>query len=182
MVHNKQQSVGPELEGLPISELVNVIRHNMDSDLAKIAISRLCDNLRIEYPEYRFRRNFIVSELESRLREGILENRAVVIAFLENESKNRSLWKWRIHFAEIAGTGAVLSNMLSSIKSPVTGMWRAHKSLKEPLYLEPFGKGSRLWTCLSQVWEGSSVKLTYFGHTNDQLRHLVSVHVPIQFP
>jgi hypothetical protein len=182
MIYSTQQYVEPSIVRMPISDLVDVIQHNLNSGLARMAINRMYEILQAEYPEYRYQRNFSFSDLESQLREGIRENRPVVVAFLENETKTSTLWKWRIHFIEIAGAGAVISNMLSSIKSPDIGTWRARSSLKEPLYLEPFGRDSRLWSCLSKPWEGSSVRLAFFGHTNDHRRHLVSVRIPTQFP
>jgi hypothetical protein len=138
--------------------------------------------LHAEFPEYRYQRNFSFGDLELQLHKGIRENSPVVAAFIENEAKNPALWKWRIHFVEIAGIGTTISDVLSSIKSPDIGTWRAHSSLKEPLFLEPFGRGSRLWSCLSKPWEGSSVTLAFFGHTNDPARRLVSVRTPTQFP
>jgi hypothetical protein len=182
MIYNTQQSVEPSIDRMPISELVNIIRQNMNSGLARMAINRIYEILHAEYPEYRYHRNFCFSDLESQLREGIPENKPVVVVFLENETTSSTLWKWRIHFAEIAGTAATISDMLSNIKSPDIGSWRAHSSFKEPLCLEPFGRGSRLWSCLSTPWEGSSVNLAFFGHTNDHPRRLVSVHTPTQFP
>ena len=182
MIYNMRQSVGPAIDRMPISDLVDVIRQNLNSGLARMAINRMYEILHAEFPEYRYQRNFSFGDLELQLHKGIRENSPVVVAFIENESKSPNLWKWRIHFVEIAGAGAVISNMLSSIKSPDIGTWRAHGSLKEPLYLEPFGRGSRLWSCLSKPWEGSSVTLAFFGHTNDHPRRLVSVRTPTLFP
>jgi hypothetical protein len=182
MFYNAQQSVGPAIERMPINDLVEVIRHNLNSGLARMAINRIYEILHAEFPEYRYQRNFSFGDLELQLHKGIRENSPVVVAFIENETKSPNLWKWRIHFIEIAGAGAVISNILSSIKSPDIGTWRAHGCLKEPLYLEPFGRGSRLWSCLSKPWEGCNVTLAFFGHTNDHRRHLVSVHIPTQFP
>ena len=182
MIYDTQQSVGPAIDRMPISDLVDVIRQNLNSGLARMAINRIYEILHAEFPEYRYQRNFSFGDLELQLHKGIRENSPVVVAFIENESKSPKLWKWRIHFVEIAGAGAVISDMLSSIKSPDIGTWRTHGSLKEPLYLEPFGRGSRLWSRLSKPWEGSSVTLAFFGHTNDHPRRLVSVRIPAQFP
>jgi hypothetical protein len=182
MDYNTLQSIEPSIDRMPISDLVDVIRQNLNSGLARMAINRMYEILHAEYPEYRYQRNFNFGDLELQLRKGIRENSPVVAAFIEYETKSSNLWKWRIHFVEIGGAGAVISNMLSSIKSPDIGTWRAHRSLKEPLYLEPFGRGSRLWSCSSKPWEGSSVSLAFFGHTQDPRRHLVSVRTPALFP
>ncbi len=163
---------------MPINDLLDVIRQNIDGEPARMAIDRIYDILRGDFPECRYQANCDVVDLESQLREGIREKSPVVVAFLEDESRRPNLWKWRIHFVEIAGAGAVISNMLSSIKSPHIGTWRARGSLKEPLYLEPFGRGSRMWSCLSKPWQGSSVTLAFFGHTRDPRRRLVSVRIP----
>jgi hypothetical protein len=182
MIYNTRQSVGSEIDRMPISELAGVIRQNLNSGLARMAINRICEILQAEFPGYRYQSNFSFGDLELQLRKGIHENSPVVAAFIEDKSKNLNLWKWRIHFVEIAGAGAVISDMLSSIKSPEIGTWRSHNNLKEPLYLEPFGRGSRLWSRLGRPWEGSSVTLAFFGHTNDHRRRLVSVRMPEQFP
>ncbi|MGD0516698.1 MAG: hypothetical protein ABSA26_04115 [Thermoguttaceae bacterium] len=182
MFYNAQQSVGPAIDGMQISDLVDVIRQNLNSGLARMAINSIYEIIHAEFPEYRYQHNFSFGDLESQLLKGIRENSPIVAAFIENESKSHNLWKWRIHFVEIAGVGAVISDMLSSITSPDIGTRRAHSSLKEPLYLEPFGRGSRLWSCLSKPWEGSSVSLAFFGHTNDHRRRLVSVRTPTQYP
>jgi hypothetical protein len=182
MKHDTQQAATPTIDKMLISDLADVIRHNFNSGLARMAINRIYEILHAEFPEYRYQRNFNFADLELLLRKGIRENSPVVTAFIENETKTPALWKWRIHFVEIGGAGAVISNMLSSIKSPDIGTWRAHSSLKEPLYLEPFGRGSRLWSCLSKPWEGSSVTLAFFGHTYDHRRRLVSVRTPLLLP
>jgi hypothetical protein len=182
MIYNMRQSAGPAVDRMPIGDLVKIIRQNLNSGLARMAINRMYEILHAEFPEYRYGRNLCFGDLELQLHKGIRENSPVVMAFIENESKSPKLWKWRIHFAEIAGAGAVISDMLSSIKSPDIGTWRAHCSLKEPLHLEPFGRGSRLWSRSSKPWEGSSVTLAFFGHTNDHPRRLVSVRTPAQFP
>jgi hypothetical protein len=182
MTYNTQQSIGPAIDKMPISDLVDVIRQNLNSGLARMAINRIYEMLHAEFPEYRYQRNFSFGDLEIQLRKGIRENIPVVVAFIEDETKSPKLWKWRVHFIEIAGAGAVISNMLSSVKSPDIGTWRAQSSLKEPLYLEPFGRGSRLWSCLSKPWEGGSVTLAFFGHTQDLRRHLVSVRTPTLYP
>jgi hypothetical protein len=182
MINDKRQSVLPALDGMAISDLVEVIRHNLNSGLARMAINRIYDALHAKFPEYRYQRNFSFGDLELQLRKGIAENGPVVAAFIENQSKGPNLWKWRIHFVEIAGAGAVICNMLSSVKSPDMGTWRSHRILKEPLYLEPFGRGSRLWSCSGRPWEGGSVTLAFFGHTNDRRRRLVTVRTPLLFP
>jgi hypothetical protein len=182
MSYNTQQYVEPAIDRMPISDLVDVIRQNLNSCLAKMAINRMYEILHSEFPEYRYQRNFSFDDLEFQLLKGIRENSPVVVTLIENESKSPNLWKWRIHFVEIAGAGAVISDMLSSIKSPDIGTWRTHRSFKEPLYLEPFGRGSRLWSCVSKPWECSSVTLAFFGHTNDYQRRLVSVRTPPLFP
>jgi len=182
MIYNTRQSFEPAIGGTPISDLVDVIRQNLNSGLARMAINQMYEILHSEFPEYRYQRNFSFGDLEIQLLKGISENTPVVATFIENETKSPNIWKWRIHFIEIAGAGAVISNMLSSIKSPDIGTRRAQSSFKEPLYLEPFGRGSRLWSCLSKPWEGSSVTLAFFGHTQDHRRRLVSVRIPTQFP
>jgi hypothetical protein len=182
MIHNTRQSTEPAIHSMPISGLVDVIRQNMNSGLARMAINRIYEILHAEYPQYRYQHNFNYGDLEIHLLKGIREKSPVVAAFIEDECKSPGLWKWRVHFVEIAGAGAVISNMLSSIQSPDIGTWRAQSTLKEPLYLEPFGKDSRLWSCLSKPWEGSSATLAFFGHTNDLRRHLVSVRTPTLFP
>ncbi len=182
MIFNAQQSVEPAIDRMPISDLVDVIRQNLNSGLARMAIKRMYEILHSEFPEYRYQHNFGFGDLEFQLLKGIRENSPVVAAFIENETKNLNLWKLRIHFVEIAGASATISDMLSSIKSPDIGTWRTHSSFKEPLYLEPFGRGSRLWSCLSKPWEGSSVTLAFFGHTQDPRRRLVSVRTPTQYP
>jgi hypothetical protein len=182
MFNGTLQLVEPTMREMTIPDLVDVVRHNLNSGLARMAINRIYDILHAEYPEHRYQHGFCFNELESMLRKGIRENSPVVAAFLEDESKKPDLWKWRIHFIEIAGAGAVISNILSCISSPIIGTWRSNGSLKETLFLEPFGRGSRLWSCLSKPWEGSSVKLAFFGHTADYPRRLVSVRIPAQFP
>jgi hypothetical protein len=182
MINDTKQFIEPVKDGMGISELVDVIRQNLNSGLARIALNRIHEILHAEYPEYRYQHNFSFGDLELQLLKGIRENVPVVVAFIENETKSSNLWKWRINFVEIAGAGAVISNMLSNIKSPDIGTWRAQRSLKEPLYLEPFGRGSRLWSCLSKPWEGGSVTLAFFGHTQDPQRRLVSVRTPTLFP
>jgi hypothetical protein len=182
MIYVTRQSVESAIDGMQISDLVDVIRKNLNSGLARMAIKQIYEILHSEFPEYRYQRSFSFGDLELRLHKGIYENSPVIVAFIENESKTPAVWKWRIHFVEIAGAGAEIYNMLSSIKSPDIGMWRTQNSLKEPLYLEPFGRGSRLWACLNKPWESTSVMLTFFGHTCDHHRRLVSVHTPVLFP
>jgi hypothetical protein len=180
MSRHMQQSVAPT--EAPIRTLVDIVRQNLNSGMAKMAINQLYGVFQVEFPEHRYQHNFRFADLEFQLLKGIREKSPVVAAFIEDESKTATLWKWRVHFVEIAGFGAVISDMLSSIKSPHIGTWRSHSSLKEPLYLEPFGGGSRLWSCLSKPWDGSNVTLAFFGHTHDCPRRLVSVHIPTQFP
>jgi len=180
--HEMRQPSEPTIDGLSISGLVDVVRQNLNGDLAKKAVDGIYEILHTEYPDYRYQSNFSIGDLATQLREGIREKYPVVVAFLENETKSPALWKWRIHFAEIGGAGAVISDTLVKIKSPDIGTWRAHSSLKQPVYLEPFGRASRLWSCLSKPWQGSGVTLAFFGHTSDPRRRLVSVRTPPLFP
>ena len=182
MMNYMQPSIGPSIGRMSIPELVGMIRNNLNSGLSGIATNRIYEILQNEYPEYRYQKNFNYGDLELQLLKGIQENSPVVLAFIENETKSPNYWKWRTHFVEIAGSGAVISNLLSSIKSPAMGTWRSHSSLKEPLYLNPFATGSRVWSYLSKPWEGCSVTLAFFGHAHDQTQNLVSVRLPVQFP
>jgi hypothetical protein len=121
MTYNTQQSVEPSVDRMPISEVVDVIRKYLNSGLTRMAINRMYEILHSEFPAYRYQHNFSFGDLEFQLLKGIRENSPVVAAFIENETKSSNLWKWRIHFVEIAGSGAVISNMLSSVKSPDIG-------------------------------------------------------------
>lgn len=121
-----QTPAGPAIDKMPINDLVDVIRRNLHGNPAKSALYRIYEILHGEFPEYRCQANFSLGDLEAQLHEGIRENSPVVVAFLEKETKIPALWKWRIHFAEIAGAGATISDMLSSIKSPEIGTQRSH--------------------------------------------------------
>jgi hypothetical protein len=172
----------PAIDRMAIGDLVDVIRRNSNGYPASMAIDRIYEILQLDYPGDRFQPNFDLADLESQLRQGIRDNSPVVVAFIEDQTRTPTLWKWRIHFVEIAGAGAVISDLLYSIKSPDIGTCRAHSGLKEPLYMEPFDRASRLWTCSSKPWQDSSVTLAFFGHTRDSRRRLVSVRIPVQYP
>jgi hypothetical protein len=178
--HTTRLSSEPTTDRMQISELVGLIRKDLHGNQSKKALNRIYELLMEEFPGDRYQPNFDIGDLENLLHEGLRENSPVVAAFLENKTKNPALWKWRIHFAEIGGASATISDMLASIKSPDIGTWRAHNSLKQPLQLEPFGRASRLWSCSSKPWQGCSISLSFFGHSNDNHRRLVSVRTPVQ--
>ena len=64
MIYNTQQSVEPAIDRMPISDLVDVIRQNLNSGLARMAINRMYEILHAEFPEYRYQHNFSFSDLE----------------------------------------------------------------------------------------------------------------------
>jgi hypothetical protein len=62
-----QQSVESAIDGMQISNLVDVIRQNLNIGLAKMAINRIYEILHAEFPEYQYQRNFSFNDLELHL-------------------------------------------------------------------------------------------------------------------
>jgi hypothetical protein len=164
-----------------IRHLVEFIRQTPHRGSVKAAVKRICGELAREFPAERYETNATEGLLESQLVEKVRQRGAVVVAFVEKQTLDKSLCSWTVHLAEIAGVGAKIDSMVATVRSSASGTLKARDRLEQPLTIPPFGTATHTWQSLFGSWRDSSIRLCYSGYSQGERGGSVVVQCPEQY-
>lgn len=150
----------------------------------KAAVNRISEILLREFPSSHFDSNLTEGLLESQLPEKVREGSAMVVAFVEKQAIDQSLWSWTIHLVETAGVAAKIDTMVAAVRTRGSSTMKAREVFKPPLHIPPFGAVSHTWQFLCKPWEDCRIRLSFSGYSYSygEPRGMVVVHCPEQCP